>query len=156
VEGGNFRHAGAFRLLTGSRLDDIKMHTFRGLSTMTIEVTPQMIEATYDLLALTEPFRRWQIPHGENVQFSAKRELKRAGWQRSETIKSETETRLKHRMNISPRHIGHLSTLTEIVAHEMIHVYLDEIKVHEVEHGPAFRKLALEVCRIHGFDPRHF
>lgn len=62
-----------------------------------------------------------------------------------------------HAITMSESVIGHWSTLSETMAHEMIHLYQSINKRQtKTEHNLDFRKLAKEVCREFGFDPRCF
>ncbi len=43
-----------------------------------------------------------------------------------------------------------------VVAHEMCHMRLWQRKKLHTHHGKDFQRLAKQVCRFHGFDPKEF
>ena len=114
---------------------------------MTLPLDPGMLEAAYEFLRATPPFRRWKLPAGEAIEFHviASQELRGrcTGCGRHQTIA------------ISARTIGHTHSLMMAMAHEMVHVR-DNLSGIRAHHGSAFRRGAAEVCRYHGFDPKLF
>lgn len=121
---------------------------------MTLPLTPETLEAAYEFLKTTPPFNRWNLPDGEDVRFTVGKfrrdEFGRYQWDGT-----------RHTINMSANAIGHTSTLLRKLAHEVIHLYLEEMgwesrKVDEDTHNTAFRKFAAVVCRHHGWDPKEF
>jgi len=67
----------------------------------------------------------------------------------------------RHTVSFSEKAIGHSYTLLVVLSHEMIHMHLEETGMESTSprasvHNAAFRKLAAQVCRVHGFDPKAF
>jgi hypothetical protein len=56
---------------------------------------------------------------------------------------------------VSSHYIGRLSSLTETMAHEMIHVHDDMLRI-KAHHGSNFKRKAELVCRHHEFDRKRF
>lgn len=112
-----------------------------------IRLTPDLIRAGYDLLAETEPFKKWNLPDSDEIKFRVYRSSDYGSFQTDGPDMT---------MCVSEKMVGHLSTLIETIAHEKIHVY-QHITGMPMDHGPGFRKLAALVCRHHReFDPRNF
>jgi hypothetical protein len=116
---------------------------------MTLPITVDNLRTAYDYLNTSEPFIRWNLPDGEDVEFRITRSKDNYG----------THRLLDHRhfISISAIMVGHTSTLMAVMAHEMIHVH--EAQSAHSEHGKhsvAFKRWAAQVCKAHGFDPRAF
>lgn len=117
---------------------------------MTLPLNREVLQGAYDYLRATEPFCRWNLPDGEDISFKVIRSLvDRGQYYRVDG---------KHTISISSSCIGRSSSLMEIMAHEMIHLHEREARFDraDVEHTRAFKKLALRVCAIHGFDSKLF
>jgi hypothetical protein len=113
---------------------------------MTLRLTPEMLERAYDFLRTTPPFRGWSLPDADAVEFHVSRKDDCFGWF------------IPVKIGVSERNVGHTATLVRIMAHEMIHLYQHLIKSDRdgVNHNANWRKLANQVCRHHGFDPKSF
>ena len=119
---------------------------------MTLPLSPDVLAAAYAFVAATEPFRRWNLPDSEDVKFqviSSTKNFAHYRWDGGHTIA------------VSSRSVGHAATLIEKMAHEVIHLHLEATGMESRSkdpnvHNMAFRKLAADVCRIHGFDPKAF
>ncbi len=113
-----------------------------------MKLTPAILEAAYDFLRATPPFRRWRLPPGEEVTFKVGlRDDERGYYQWAGS----------HAIGISAGCIGRTESLVETMAHEMIHLY----QYHRgtdtsANHNAEFRRLVELVCRRHGFDPLLF
>lgn len=122
-------------------------------SRVTLPLTPEMLAAAYDYLLATPPFSGWNLPDSEDVKFIVNRNLKKKFAQ----YQWDGE---RHTIAISEASVGHSCTLIEALAHETIHLLLEErgweSRGNEGVHNAAFRKLAAQVCKIHGFDPKAF
>ncbi|MBO4228061.1 SprT-like domain-containing protein [Bradyrhizobium neotropicale] len=120
---------------------------------MTLRLTPKTLEAAYDYLRTTPPFDRWGLPPGGDVKFVVSKSIRDYAAYRWDGR--------RHTISLSAKGIGHSATLLLYVAHEMVHMYLEE-KGWETRtggpdtHNAAFRKFALQVCKAHGFDPKAF
>jgi len=120
---------------------------------MTLHITPEMVEACYDFLRTTPPYKGWKLPPGEMIKFVislSPKHFAQYWWNGSQ-----------HVIEISANSIAHIDTLVEKLCHEMIHLEL-EIKGLESKtgganvHNAAFRKRAALVCKYHGYDPKAF
>ncbi len=113
---------------------------------MRIVLTPALLETSYELLRLTEPFRRWKLPHADEIKFIVSRHHDLYG--HCEDGETVTISQHKH---------AQLGTLLATMSHEMIHVYEFRTGMRgDVCHGATFKKLAALVCSYHGFDPAAF
>ncbi len=65
----------------------------------------------------------------------------------------------QHVISVSSSCCGTTGTLMRKMAHEMCHVAEISAKLctrWDIGHSTAFKKLALRVCKHHGFDPLEF
>ncbi len=116
---------------------------------MPITLTSETLIAAYDLLELTEPFCRWNLPPSDSVKFEITPKKDRHG--ECDVVGPDVYIR------ISPHYVGRMDSLIITMAHEMIHLYMYHSQITEPNpHGPGYRKLAALVCREHGFDPKLF
>lgn len=116
---------------------------------MGLSLTPTTLEASYEFLKALLPFRRWKLPHVDEIEFRVTA---------SEAIHGRyLDGQRHHVISVSAALTGHLVTLLETMAHEMIHLAqaLDGTD-SENEHNPDFKRRAKLVCRTHGFDPKSF
>lgn len=119
---------------------------------MTLPLTPEMLAASYDFLSATPPFSGWNLPPSEDIGFKVTRSRRwfaRYRWDGN-----------RHTIEVSSNSVGHSLTLLAKMGHEMVHLHLEELGMDgrgtEDTHNGAFRRLAEEVCRFHGFDPKAF
>ena len=119
---------------------------------MTLPLTPEMLAAAYDFLSLTPPFDRWNMPPSEDVAFKISRSRKwfaRYRWNGS-----------RHVVEMSSNAVAYSDTLFAKLSHELIHLHLEELGMEgrggPDTHSGAFRNLAEEVCKCHGWDPKAF
>ena len=116
---------------------------------MALHLTPDILEAAYELLRWTPPFSRWKLPEGEDVAFTVAANPAFLGeyqWEGDH-----------HRISISMRWSAQLTTLLPIMAHEMLHLYQRVASTeNKNQHNAQFRRLSATVCKHHGFDPRAF
>lgn len=110
-------------------------------------LTPATLEACYEFLRATPPFKRWRLPSGARVKFKVTHHKDRFGHCDYEAG--------QHSISVSTGWIGRTQSLIETMAHEMIHVHLDRNGVR-AEHGADFKRCAALVCRHHGFDEKVF
>jgi predicted SprT family Zn-dependent metalloprotease len=108
-----------------------------------LHFTPETLAAAYTFLRTTKPFNRWKLPPAHDLKFRVTKSPTDAGYCAGNVI------------GLSTRCIAFTPYLMEIMAHEMIHLYLDRkgVKAH---HGPEFQRCAKQVCAAHGFDPKRF
>ena len=114
---------------------------------MTLPLTPDLLEATYDFLRRTPPFNRWNLPTGGEITFRVTRNTKTQG----DHLLHDG----RHTIRVSSRKVGYTTGLVALMAHEMVHVVCDREGIRS-EHGALFRRRAASICRIHGFDPMEF
>lgn len=97
------------------------------------------------------PISAWSLPEPEDVRFVVCRSRKyfaRYFWNG------------RHNIEASANAIAYSHTLLEKMSHEMVHLHLEELGMDTRgtpdTHSGAFRRLAAEVCKLHGFDPKAF
>jgi hypothetical protein len=117
---------------------------------MTLLLDPDMLEATYNFLKCTPPFKRFKLPDSDDVIFTV-------GFKHN-VLGEYRWFDHQHTITISGRCIGYTDGLIETMAHEMIHLYLEHTNQESYNnaHSMLFRKIAKQVCRYHGFDPKRF
>lgn len=108
---------------------------------MTLHISPEMLEAAYLLIKTAPPFKRWKLPHPDHVEFRVTRDKDCYGWHQE--LDED-----HHVIAISALRVGHLSTLLETMAHEMVHMHVGGT------HGKEFSKAARQAAKNCGFDPR--
>lgn len=118
---------------------------------MALHLTPEILEAAYEFLRTTPPFRRWKLPHADDVKFVVSADPCWRGYY-------ICDRRHGHTIAISGKWIGHTANLIATMAHEMIHLYqsIRGLETRNVTHNADFRRIAARVCKHHGFDPRAF
>lgn len=110
-----------------------------------MHITPEIVEATYELLRLTPPFRGWRLPQADEVGFHVLRTKSICG--------DHYYYDGRHHIRISYKRHSTLRSLTETIAHEMVHMREHELGVrNDIAHGTVFHRLADQVCRHHSFD----
>lgn len=117
---------------------------------MTLKLTPDILAAAYAYLNSTEPFVKWNLLDAEDVTFKVVKSRIDHAWLRSRHG--------KFTIAISGVTVGHTMSLMATMAHEMVHLHetLAKLTPSNVQHGAAFKRLAKQVCRHHGFDPKTF
>lgn len=115
-------------------------------------LTPEMLDAAYSFLRVTQPFDSMPLPLPFMLKFEVIRSSEYMGW----FIPSD-ETHKDPRIQISDRCVGHTDTLLRVMAHEMIHVYQWYTnRDNRYLHNADFKKKAKKVCEAHGWDPKLF
>lgn len=112
-----------------------------------MRLTPHIVEATYTYLRQTPPFSSWKLPEADEVEFHVTGHHDRY----ADCGASENGA---HCIRVSGNRVDHTLTLLPTMAHEMIHLRLEEQGVAHAGHGPAFRRMWRLVCKHHGFDPK--
>jgi hypothetical protein len=119
---------------------------------VTLPLTKEMLAAAYDFLAVTPPFRDWNMPDSDDVLF-------KVGRFRTHCAHYQWNGK-QHTITASANAIGHTDTLMRKLGHEMLHLHLEELGMDARgtanTHSGAFRRLAEEVCAVHGWDPKIF
>lgn len=114
-----------------------------------VKITEDLLRAAYEVVCLTAPFHRWNLPDGEDVVFRVVKDRTCFGWYAFEGG--------KHVIAVSQSKNGHLDTILSTIAHEAIHLH-QKVACMETSgsHNAAFKKLAKTVCEVHGWDPALF
>lgn len=120
---------------------------------MTLPLTSEMLAGAYEYLKATPPFNKWSLPETEEIGFKVSKRSSEFG--RYQLVGG------KHTISISSVSVGHTSTLMSVMAHEIIHLHLEESDMESRSaslntHNAAFRVLSAQVCKSHGFDPKAF
>lgn len=121
---------------------------------MSLKISEDMLVALYEYFAASKPFSDWNMPPAEDVIFKVARTPHLYGWSQIAVEGRGRNRKVQHYITISGGRQAHTYTLMLTMAHEMIHVHQERVCVgSKTEHGPAFKKLAREVAKHHGFDP---
>lgn len=117
-----------------------------------LHVTPELVEASYERLRLTLPFKAWGLPHADDLAFHVTNHKDRYAHFTDENGKGNRE------IGISCLTVRSLYALDMALAHEMVHVkeWLELRAKFKGIHGRRFNQLAAQVCRVHGFDLDRF
>lgn len=118
---------------------------------MTLRLTPQNIEDAYNYLKNTAPFNKWKLPDADDLEFHIVSDDRMFGH-----FEISSSKRLPI-IAVSVSHVKDTLNLLGTIAHETVHLkrFLDDGK-RGLNHGPKFKTLAAEVCRVHGWDKNHF
>lgn len=116
-----------------------------------MNLTPDILAASYEALRVCAPFVRWGLPAHSHLKFQVTRHKDREGHYTRYIGTSE------HFICVSSARIAHYHSLSEVMAHEMIHLVQAVKKLESKgEHNADFKKRAGVVCRTLGFDPHLF
>lgn len=122
---------------------------------MTLRLTPLNLIAAYDYLKTTAPFNKWKLPHADDLEFHVTDHADRYGH-----ILDFPDARKKYLIiAVSVIKTNTTCALLETIAHEMCHLKQRRDRGYRARgqgHGPTFKRLAKDVCRSHGFDPKTF
>ena len=119
-----------------------------------LPMTPEILEAAYEYLRLTPPFRGWNLPHADQVMFRVLGAKDRFGHFRGRHRRADLHGASE--IAISASLVRSTGVLLATMAHEMIHLHQDENGTARGHHNPKFHALARKVCRAHGFDVESF
>ena len=119
---------------------------------MPLTLTHAIVEAAYEYLRATPPFRGWRLPHADEVEFGITRHRDRYA---DHTTYYRTAN---HVIRVSAPNVKTTDMLMQTLAHEMIHERMELTKTasRKVDHNAEFKRLAGVVCRAHGWDVRLF
>lgn len=118
---------------------------------MTLPLTRDLLAACWDFLRECQPIKSWNLPPAEEVEFKVIPDPHTAGYHKMVGD--------KHIVGISSGAIGRLHSLTETMAHEMVHAHqrtTTPVMDTKGTHNKAFTRLAARVCKVLGFDPLLF
>lgn len=102
-----------------------------------------MMVAAYEMLRASPPFNRWKLTHSDEVEFHVTLHSDRSG--------DCSAPGGQHIIRISAKYHPTFAALFETMAHEMIHMR-QHMQGQRGTHGKRFKRLALQVCRHHGFN----
>ena len=116
-----------------------------------LQITPDILAGAYDFLRETQPYKAWKLPHSDDIEFHVTNDKSLIGHY------ARTPRKMDHEIGISGFSIAHTNTLIFYMGHEMIHLY-QAIKKTDVGamHNAEFKRLAKQVCAIHGWDWKLF
>ncbi len=113
---------------------------------MAIKISVETLEATYELLRTTEPFKQWKLPHAEDISFRISRDKLNRG-------EFHVDKKGIPWITANERYHSTLDELLRTVAHEMCHLFEHSWGSRsDVHHGATFNRLADKVCKCHSFD----
>lgn len=112
-----------------------------------MRLTPHVLEGAYTFLCQAPPFNRWKLPEADEVEFRV------SGFSDCYANYGPTADGTPC-ISVSHRRVGHLRTLIETIAHEMVHLHLDLKGVRGGEHGREFMRCWCLVAKHLGFDPK--
>ena len=118
-----------------------------------LPLTPEIVSAMYACLHMMPPFSGWKLPPAEDVEFRVNKKRHTMGEY------SRYAWTTDHIVTVSSATIGHFATLAAVVAHEMIHLKQAVDKTEPKRaggHNAESRRLAKQVCTIHGWDYKAF
>lgn len=114
---------------------------------MTLRLTPDLLAAAYDFLLTTHPVKSWKLPPSDEVEFHVVRSTKIFG----DCVQDGDKLVIR----VSEAKNGHMETLLATIAHEIIHLR-QFITGDTGNHNAYFHKMARQVCKAHGYDPKSF
>lgn len=108
-------------------------------------VTPQTVQAVYEMLIQLPPFNRWNLPPSKQVNFEVTNDP---------TCYGEYEPE-PHTIRLSSAKLGFLDNVTRTMAHEIIHMrlYIKGSKSWD-KHDTVFNNLSHKVAMQLGYDPK--
>ena len=118
---------------------------------MNLLLTPAALAAAYEYLRATPPFRRWKLPHADEIEIHVT-------LHRDREADHEVKRRRNHIIRVSANKVRTTDTLMQAMAHEMLHAYQDGIVRTDtkVDHNREFKRLASRVCDVHGWNAEEF
>jgi hypothetical protein len=108
-----------------------------------LPLTSELLAHAYDYLTCLPPFAKFNMPPSDDIKF---RVIKSKKIFARYFIEGGV-----HHIDVSSKMVGSHIVLLSTLAHEAIHLHLEEIGACDL-HGPSFQALADKVCLIHGFD----
>jgi hypothetical protein len=115
-----------------------------------LPLTPARLAGVYEMLRAFPPYNRWSLPPSAKIKFHVLNTPHLHGdWWIDGS---------KHHIRLSKKKHGHLSSLVESMAHEMIHARqrVNRTETSGAEHNAEFHRLAKLVCKRFGFDYGQF
>ena len=114
---------------------------------MSIKISIPVVEAAYELLRTTAPFKAWKLPRADEISF------KLTGSKTDKGSCHVSAGREMYLLEVSQVCHHTLDELLKTLAHEMCHLREFQLNVRkDVMHGKDFNRLADNVCRVHQYD----
>jgi len=109
-------------------------------------LTPEYLAKLYTTFAKLPPFDKYALPNANAIEWKVIKDKRVCGYFYADPL----------RIEISSSYCKKFRILSETILHEMIHLALYHCKRYEHydEHKVEFYKLAVEVCKVYGFEIR--
>lgn len=116
-----------------------------------MHLTPELLEAAYELVRLSKPFNGWKLPEADDLEFRVTRHNDRYAH-------FEYDVGKVPNVSVSERYVKSIPQLVEVLMHEAIHIFQWKAGrgSKRYQHNADFKRLAKRVCAIHGFNPKTF
>jgi hypothetical protein len=120
-----------------------------------MHLTPAILEAAYNYLRATPPFKNWKLPDSDAVEFRVI--ATRRNRKTKQILYGDYDHADPPVIRISSSAHKKLNGALETMAHEMVHMFQRTTdQKNSAMHGPKFRRLAAQVCKQHGFNLKDF
>jgi hypothetical protein len=108
-------------------------------------VTPQTVQAIYEMLIQVPPFNRWDLPPSKDVNFEVNNDPSCYGEYEPDP----------HTIRISSARLSFIDHIIRTTAHELIHMrlYIKNSKSWD-KHDKVFKTLSHRVATQLGYDPK--
>jgi hypothetical protein len=111
-------------------------------------LSPKILKNVYLMLLACKPFNDYKsMPPADNIRFVVNSDPDTMG-----TYLYDEDEAPSHVITISKERCGHLNTVIQTMAHEMIHLKRHKTKAWD-QHDDKFRKYAKDIADELGFDP---
>lgn len=118
------------------------------VASVSLPLSPDILEHTYEFLRATQPFSQWSLPHADEVEFGISRKRGEFG-----QFYAHSDGRVGIEVSLAKVRATHDLVVT--MAHEMCHLRQHRMGA-PVDHDRLFHRLAKSVCRRHGFHLEGF
>lgn len=126
---------------------------------MNLHPTKEMCRLAYKLVAETPPFNRWNLPSDGDIKFTLNKSRDTKGFYKRWKIRGHRgPARIVNEIGISVNCVGSLSSLCEVMGHEMIHLHEEQCGTASPHtmHNKAFIAWSKLACKWHGWDFKLF
>ena len=110
-----------------------------------MNITPQHVAASYEMLRHFKPFDRWKLPESDAVGFHVKA-IRDYGLYWFDN---------GHNITVSSLLVDSPLSILDIIGHEMIHMR-QQLRGEKWTHNAEFRRLAGQVCKEFQWDVKRF
>lgn len=116
---------------------------------MPLAITPQQVAAVYDCLREFPPISTWRLPSSDEIEINI-------GVQQ-DAFAHYHRRGDQHGITVSMLLVDDWQTLSETVAHEMIHLHQARAGTEtRAEHNREWHRLAAKVCEAFGWQLKGF